>query len=52
MSTRVPETATTVTTGPIEGSTKHYLDVGGGLGGDYDGSQTKFPPSLDYTVQE
>ncbi|WP_290717892.1 phosphomethylpyrimidine synthase ThiC, partial [Gordonia sp. UBA7599] len=29
MSTRVPETATTVTTGPIEGSTKHYLDVGG-----------------------
>jgi phosphomethylpyrimidine synthase len=29
MSTGVPETATTVTTGPIEGSTKHYLDVGG-----------------------
>ncbi|GAB08492.1 phosphomethylpyrimidine synthase [Gordonia araii NBRC 100433] len=29
MSTRVPESAaTTVTTGPIEGSTKQYLDVG------------------------
>ncbi|MFT3898932.1 MAG: phosphomethylpyrimidine synthase ThiC [Gordonia sp. (in: high G+C Gram-positive bacteria)] len=29
MSTVVPETAAAVTTGPIEGSTKHYLDVDG-----------------------
>ncbi|QKT06106.1 phosphomethylpyrimidine synthase ThiC [Gordonia sp. X0973] len=29
MSTRVPAAATTVTTGPIEGSTKHYLTVDG-----------------------
>ncbi len=29
-----------------------YLDVGGGLGIDYDGSQTNFPSSLNYTLQE
>ncbi|MFT4201446.1 phosphomethylpyrimidine synthase ThiC [Gordonia sp. (in: high G+C Gram-positive bacteria)] len=28
MSTRVPDSAAAVTTGPIEGSTKHYLEVG------------------------
>ena len=29
-----------------------YLDVGGGLGVDYDGSQTNFASSMNYTVQE
>ncbi len=29
-----------------------YLDVGGGLGVDYDGSQTNFPSSMNYTLQE
>ena len=29
-----------------------YLDVGGGLGVDYDGSQTNFPSSMNYTVAE
>jgi arginine decarboxylase len=29
-----------------------YLDVGGGLGIDYDGSQTNFTSSLNYTLQE
>jgi arginine decarboxylase len=29
-----------------------YLDVGGGLGVDYDGSQTNFPSSMNYTMQE
>ena len=29
-----------------------YLDVGGGLGVDYDGSQTNFSSSMNYTVQE
>ena len=29
-----------------------YLDVGGGLGVDYDGSQTNFTSSLNYTLQE
>ena len=29
-----------------------YLDVGGGLGVDYDGSQTNFSSSLNYTLQE
>ena len=29
-----------------------YLDVGGGLGVDYDGSQTHFASSMNYTVQE
>src|SRR5258706_10224634 len=28
-----------------------YLDVGGGLGVDYDGSQTNFASSMNYTVQ-
>lgn len=32
---------------PIE-----YLDVGGGLGVDYDGSRTNFPSSMNYTVEE
>lgn len=29
-----------------------YLDVGGGLGIDYDGSQTDFESSINYTLQE
>lgn len=29
-----------------------YLDVGGGLGIDYDGSQTNFPSSMNYSMQE
>ena len=29
-----------------------YVDVGGGLGVDYDGSQTNYPSSMNYTIQE
>ena len=29
-----------------------YMDVGGGLGVDYDGSQTNFQSSMNYSVQE
>jgi arginine decarboxylase len=29
-----------------------YLDLGGGLGVDYDGSQTAFDSSMNYSVQE
>src|SRR4029078_6162097 len=29
-----------------------YMDVGGGLGIDYDGSQTDFESSVNYTLQE
>ncbi|MEQ1757130.1 MAG: biosynthetic arginine decarboxylase [Vicinamibacterales bacterium] len=29
-----------------------YLDVGGGLGVDYDGSQTNFESSMNYTLEE
>ncbi len=34
------------------GAALRYLDVGGGLGVDYDGSQTNFQSSMNYTVQE
>jgi arginine decarboxylase len=34
------------------GATPRILDVGGGLGVDYDGSQTNFHSSKNYTVQE
>jgi len=34
------------------GATPHYVDVGGGLGVDYDGSQTNFHSSMNYSVQE
>jgi arginine decarboxylase len=34
------------------GSGLRYLDVGGGLGIDYDGSQTDFESSVNYTLQE
>ncbi len=29
-----------------------FMDVGGGLGVDYDGSQTNFESSMNYTLQE
>ena len=34
------------------GAGLRYLDVGGGLGVDYDGSQTDFQSSMNYTLQE
>ncbi|MBV8879849.1 MAG: biosynthetic arginine decarboxylase, partial [Planctomycetaceae bacterium] len=34
------------------GAPLRYLDVGGGLGVDYDGSQTNFASSMNYTMQE
>jgi arginine decarboxylase len=34
------------------GAGLEYLDVGGGLGIDYDGSQTNFESSTNYTLQE
>jgi arginine decarboxylase len=34
------------------GAGMRYLDVGGGLGIDYDGSQTDFESSINYTLQE
>nr|WP_044183775.1 biosynthetic arginine decarboxylase [Pirellula staleyi] len=35
-----------------KGAGLEYLDVGGGLGVDYDGSQTNFESSVNYTLQE
>jgi arginine decarboxylase len=34
------------------GAGLQYMDVGGGLGVDYDGSQTNFESSLNYTLEE
>jgi arginine decarboxylase len=34
------------------GAPLKYLDVGGGLGVDYDGSQTNFTSSMNYTTEE
>jgi len=34
------------------GARLEYLDVGGGLGVDYDGSQTNFESSVNYTLEE
>lgn len=34
------------------GAGMEYLDVGGGLGVDYDGSQTNFESSINYSLQE
>jgi arginine decarboxylase len=34
------------------GAPMRYLDVGGGLGVDYDGSRTNFESSVNYTVEE
>ena len=35
-----------------DGAGLQYIDVGGGLGVDYDGSQTNFESSVNYTLQE
>jgi len=35
-----------------EGAGLQYMDVGGGLGVDYDGSQTNFESSVNYTLEE
>ena len=35
-----------------EGAGLEFLDVGGGLGVDYDGSQTNFESSVNYTLEE
>lgn len=35
-----------------QGAGLHTIDVGGGLGIDYDGSQTDFESSVNYTLQE
>jgi arginine decarboxylase len=35
-----------------QGAGLEYIDVGGGLGVDYDGSQTNFESSVNYTLQE
>jgi len=34
------------------GAGVRFLDVGGGLGIDYDGSQTDYESSVNYTLQE
>ena len=34
------------------GAGLEYLDIGGGLGVDYDGSRTNFPSSMNYTLDE
>ena len=39
-------------TSSSQGAGLEYLDVGGGLGVDYDGSQTNFESSVNYTLQE
>src|ERR1043165_3619453 len=35
-----------------QGASLQFLDVGGGLGVDYDGSQTNFASSMNYTTEE
>jgi arginine decarboxylase len=35
-----------------QGAGLEYIDVGGGLGVDYDGSQTNYESSVNYTIQE
>jgi arginine decarboxylase len=35
-----------------QGAGLRFIDVGGGLGVDYDGSQTNFESSMNYTLQE
>ncbi len=36
----------------LEGAMMGYLDLGGGLAVDYDGSKTNFPSSCNYTMKE
>jgi len=45
--------ATRIFTGLVDmGANPRLIDVGGGLGVDYDGSQTNFHSSMNYSVQE
>jgi arginine decarboxylase len=45
--------ATRIYVGLVElGASLKYIDIGGGLGVDYDGSQTNFPSSMNYTNAE
>ncbi|MFM7140449.1 MAG: biosynthetic arginine decarboxylase [Alphaproteobacteria bacterium] len=45
--------ATRIYVGLVEmGANLRYMDIGGGLGVDYDGSQTNFPSSMNYTNHE
>lgn len=48
----VTEAARVYTELAKRGAGMKYLDVGGGLGIDYDGSQTNFESSMNYTWQE
>jgi arginine decarboxylase len=48
----VTEAARAYTDLAKRGAGLEYLDVGGGLGVDYDGSQTNFESSVNYTLQE
>lgn len=36
----------------LAGANLNYIDVGGGLGVDYDGSKTNFESSINYTLEE
>ncbi|MCJ7453769.1 MAG: biosynthetic arginine decarboxylase, partial [Steroidobacteraceae bacterium] len=36
----------------LMGAGLRYIDVGGGLGVDYDGSRTNYPSSINYTIAE
>ncbi|PNB03165.1 arginine decarboxylase, partial [Pseudomonas sp. FW306-02-H05-BA] len=36
----------------LMGAGLEYLDIGGGLGVDYDGSRTNFESSMNYTLNE
>lgn len=45
--------ATRIFTGLVDmGAMPKFMDVGGGLGVDYDGSQTNFHSSMNYSMQE
>jgi len=50
--TALVEAARTYTELARLGAGLKYLDVGGGLGVDYDGSRTNFESSVNYTLQE
>ena len=48
----ISEAARIYTELKLAGANMQYLDVGGGLGVDYDGSNTNFESSINYTLQE
>jgi arginine decarboxylase len=50
--TAVTEAARAYTDLKRRGAGLEYIDIGGGLGVDYDGSQTNFESSVNYTLQE